>query len=422
MYAVNLRAPAKAIPAGTPPVRLSTGVDGFQAYRDTTIYKHRITSGSALLSDWSDGQAAGSLSNGNPNSYIVVPATVDADEDFVLETQVSQPGNVAMDTRTLKITVLDYPNPPTALTVTSVTSSGFTLGWTAAAMATGKAPPTGYRVKVANKDTGIEAAEHTTTGTSQEITGLDASSTYTVEVTTDSDSDFSRTSLTGEQTTSSATGTGTLPVPLAPTSLVFSSISATGMTVSWTAPTSSSAGAATTNYRVEVRTGYRYGRLVSTQTTASTSLALTGLTAQTFYYISVKGTVRGRTKRVPFRNRIDDFHAARSGGPFRHFLLQCFQDRIQGAWTPPAGANILYYRVQVSTDNTFVGRPREDRRFVPNITYNTLLAGTTYYVRVRARFRRVGKVFARQLDGSQATSAPALVPNRADSNLTVLPP
>ena len=275
-------------------------------------------------------------------------------------------------------------------------------------MATGKAPPTGYRVKVANKDTGIEAAEHTTTGTSQEITGLDASSTYTVEVTTDSDSDFSRTSLTGEQTTSSATGTGTLPVPLAPTSLVFSSISATGMTVSWTAPTAARARAATTNYRVEVRTGYRYGRLVSTQTTASTSLALTGLTAQTFYYISVNALSVAGPSGFLFGTASTISTQPVPAAPSAISFSNVSRTGFRAAWTPPAGANILYYRVQVSTDNTFVGRPREDRRFVPNITYNTLLAGTTYYLRVFAV--SASGTSSTPLSGSQATSAPD-VPN-----------
>ena len=381
-YGITLDAPAKAIPAGSSPVRISTGASGFLAYQGSTGYEHSIT-GSARLSEFADGENAKPLASNLPGAYIVVPDSVDADEDVVLTARVSQPGNFAVATRNLKITVLDYPNPPTALTVTFVTSSGFTLGWTAAAMATGKAPPTGYRVKAINKGTGFVAAEHTTTGTSQEITGLDASTTYTVEVTTDSDSDFSRTSLTGEQTTSSVTGTGTLPVPLSPTDLVFSSISNTAMTLSWTAPVSSSTRAAVTGYVVETRSGSFIAPLVSTRTTTSTTISLTGLTALTYYYFRVyANSAAGRS--APLEGVRPTLSALAAAGPSTALSVSNIsRTGFDLSWTPPTAGGVLYYRVRYGTDSAFgQGTFTETRRSVANISVSGLKAETLYYLSV----------------------------------------
>ena len=281
-----LEAP-KALPAGETPIQLRSGVDGDRIGQP--YYGHSIASGPGKLSDYVDGQEPSDFASDNPGPYLVPPDTVAADVDTVVEGSLRLGGFEVTKSATIKITRLGYPNPPTALVVSSVTSSGFSLAWTAAASETGKANATGYRVVVTAKDTGIEAARYTPTGTTQAVTGLAAETEYTLEVTTDSDSDFSRTSLTGEQTTSSATGTGTLPVPLAPTNLRFFFVSDTAMTLSWVSPTAASARAATTGYRVRVRTGDAVtGTLVQTQTTPSPSLRLTGLSATTFYYLEVQ--------------------------------------------------------------------------------------------------------------------------------------
>ena len=63
---------------------------------------------------------------------------------------------------------------PTALTVTGITSSGFTVGWTASASATA------YTVAITQS--GQSAGSFQTSGTSQVVTGLSAGTTYDIAV------------------------------------------------------------------------------------------------------------------------------------------------------------------------------------------------------------------------------------------------
>ena len=401
VFDVELDAP-RAVPAGTDPVQLearSVNAVGPEGAVDIVV----DVSGSADLSDFSDGSLAKKQLQDNPRPYLSVPSTVDADEDSTVKVTGVSLGTQAVKERTVKITVLGYPNPPTNLVFSSVSATGFTVSWTAAASETGKAVPTGYRVVARDKDTGAAVATHTTTGTTQAVSGLQSGTTYRVTVATDSASDYSRTSLEGEQTTNSATGTGTLPVPFAPTSLVFSNVSATGMTVAWTA-SAGTGRASVTGYQVLVRTGSEVGEIVQTHAVTGTSLALTGLSSTTAYNVQVRANSVAGYSAALRGSQTTSSPLAVPLAPTALTFSNVAQNSMTIGWTAPVAAStraaVVSYRFRLRTgppSSTLV-----QETILSSTTLSIAVTGlayfTTYLVDVEA--------------GSDSGYSPALVGSR----------
>ena len=182
---------------------------------------------------------------------------------------------------------LTVPAAPTALVFSSVTFSGMTIGWTAPAIASTRAPVTGYRLRLRTGSASGTIVQTLTPGasaTSQAVTNLNGNTTYYVSLEANSAQGYSA-ALTGNRKTAS------LSVPNAPTSMTFSSVSGTSMTVGWTAPATASSRAAVTGYRLRVRTGSQTGTLVQTLApgaSAGMSQTVTGLTGSTTYYFSLE--------------------------------------------------------------------------------------------------------------------------------------
>ncbi len=159
------------------------------------------------------------------------------------------------------------PSVPTGLASSSITSSGFTVSWTAS---TDNVAVTGYEVFI----DGVSYA--TPSGTSQAVTGRSASTAYSVTVRArDAAGNWSAQSSALSVTTSSGADT---TAPSVPTGLTSSAITTSGFTVSWTASTDN---VAVTGYEVFID-GTSYG------TTSSTSLAVTGRSANTAYSVTVR--------------------------------------------------------------------------------------------------------------------------------------
>ncbi len=158
------------------------------------------------------------------------------------------------------------PTVPTGLSSSSVTATSFTLNWTAS---TDNVGVTGYDVF----RNGISYGS-TTGATSLSITGLTTATTYAMTVR-------AKDAAGNLSAFSTALNVTTLDnqAPTVPTGLSSSSVTATSFTLNWTASTDN---VGVTGYDV-----YRNGTLYGSTTTA-TSLAITGLTCNTAYAMTVK--------------------------------------------------------------------------------------------------------------------------------------
>jgi chitodextrinase len=159
------------------------------------------------------------------------------------------------------------PTTPTGVASSAVTSSGFTLNWTASTDAVGV---TGYEVFL----NGVSYATPATN--SQVVTGRAASTLYAVTVRArDAAANWSGLSTPHNVTTSASSD---VTAPTVPTGLASSAITLTGFTVSWTASTDA---VGVTGYDVR-RDG---GTPVSV---TATNYAFTGLTPGTLYNVDVR--------------------------------------------------------------------------------------------------------------------------------------
>jgi chitodextrinase len=159
------------------------------------------------------------------------------------------------------------PTAPTNLAASSVAQTTLSLTWTAS---TDNVGVTGYDVY---RNSSLLT---TVTGTSYNVTGLTASTTYSFYVKAkDAAGNISGASNTISVTTLSPADT---QAPTAPTNLAASNIAETSLTLSWTASTDN---VGVTGYDV-----YSNGSMIGT--IAGTSANVTGLTAATTYSFYVK--------------------------------------------------------------------------------------------------------------------------------------
>lgn len=159
------------------------------------------------------------------------------------------------------------PSVPAGLASSAITTSGFTLTWSAASDAVAV---TGYEVRL-NSGAAIAV-----TGLSRAFTGLNSSTTYQAQVRArDAAGNWSAWSTALSVTTLVSTDT---TAPTAPSGLVASGVNSTGFTVSWTASTDA---VGVTGYEVFIG-GVSYG------TTTSLSQTVTGRTPATAHSVTVR--------------------------------------------------------------------------------------------------------------------------------------
>lgn len=177
-------------------------------------------------------------------------------------------GNWSAQSQPLSVTTAAdtvAPTTPANLVASSVSTSGFTVTWTAA---TDNVGVTGYEVFLGGSSQGV------VTTTSKVFTGLSAGTTYSVTVRgRDAAGNWSAQSSPVSVTTQTD-----FSAPTVPTNLVSSGVSATGFTVTWTASTDN---VGVTGYEVFLNG-------VSQGTAAALSKAFAGLLPATTYSVSVR--------------------------------------------------------------------------------------------------------------------------------------
>ncbi len=181
-------------------------------------------------------------------------------------------GNSSVASNALSVTTssasdTQAPSAPTSLNSPSKTATSVSLAWTAS---TDNVGVTGYDIYNGNT---LAGSSNTTSFT---VTNLSASTAYSFSVKArDAAGNVSPASNTLAVTTATASDS---QAPSVPTNLAASSITSSGFTLSWNASTDN---VGVTGYEV-----FRNGASIGT--TASTSLAVTGLAASTAYSMSVR--------------------------------------------------------------------------------------------------------------------------------------
>ncbi|MBV1856338.1 endo alpha-1,4 polygalactosaminidase [Catellatospora tritici] len=163
------------------------------------------------------------------------------------------------------------PSTPANLAVTSVTSSSVSLSWSAASDDTAV---TAYDLYQGGGPSPVASV----TGTTATVTGLAASTAYTFTVKArDAAGNVSAASASATGTTSAAADT---TAPSVPSGLVVTGVSASSVSLSWTASTDN---VAVTGYQIHID-----GATTPAATVTGLTATLTGLTPATTYTFTVK--------------------------------------------------------------------------------------------------------------------------------------
>jgi chitodextrinase len=279
-----------------------------------------------------------------------------------------------------------------SLTASGVTQNSLTLNWTAA---TDNKAVTGYRVYRNG------SLLTTVTGTSYNVTGLTAGTSYTFKVEAgDAAGNWSTSGPSATVTTSEAADTAAPTWP-AGSSLTASGVTQNSLTLNWTAATDNKA---VTGYRV-----YRNGSLLTTVT--GTSYNVTGLTAGTSYTFKVEaGDAAGNWS---------------TSGPSATVTTSEAADTAAPTW--PAGSsltasgvtqNSLTLNWTAATDNKAVTGYRVYR----NGSLLTTVTGTSYNVTgLTAGTSYTFKVEAGDAAGNWSTSGPSATVTTSEAADTAAP-
>jgi hypothetical protein len=291
------------------------------------------------------------------------------------------------------IAALTVPAAPVAAAATTVTTTGFTANWAAA---TGAAD---YRLDVstASDFSSFVAtfSNKTVAGTSDNVTGLTAGTTYYYRVRAVNASGTSVNS--GTITTSTQTAA---PVANAPFL-----VGSNSFTANWNAV----AGA--TSYRLDVSTDPAFGvgtfvaGFEDLNVAAGNSQSVTGLTANTQYYYRVRavtaGGASGNSNTVDVVTLGTPVAAAATGATTTSFTAN---------WN--AFTDASSYRLDVSTVSnfaSFVAGYQNKSVAATSDAVTGLTAGTTYHYRVRAIVAGVATTSSNTISPITVAAAPVAI-------------
>jgi chitodextrinase len=265
-YGVNITG---AIADTTPPTT-PTGLAGANIGLSSVDLSWNASSDNVGVTGYDVFQDGANIASVTSTSYAVSGLASGTTYAFTIKAKDAA-GNVSAASTTLNVTTdapdTTAPTVPTGLAASSVTKISLTLTWTASSDAIGV---TGYDVYQNG------ALLTSVAGTSTNVTGLTAGTTYAYTVTAkDAAGNISAASIALNVTT---VAPDTTP-PSVPTGLAASTVTQTTLTLSWNASTDNDTGVA--GYDV-----YQDGGLISSVT--GTSANISGLTANTTYSFAVR--------------------------------------------------------------------------------------------------------------------------------------
>ena len=268
---------------------------------------------------------------------------------------------------------------PTSLTASNTGSKGFTVSWTAPSTTL---TITGYDVRyksTLDSSSTYVNANHTGTDTTVTLTGLTPSTPYRVEIRTVAGTAKSEWTPPMVQTTLSA-----LPLD-APTGLTVSSRGSTKFTVSWTAPTATS-GLTITGYDIRYRIATSGTHSEADHTGTSTSVTITGLTANTSYIVQIRAVSGDEVGIWSTYLTTSTLSIYPINPPTSLTVSSKGSTKFTVSWTAPTPTNNLTItgydvRYWISTSSTFLTADHSGTG--TSVTITGLTANTTYATQVR---------------------------------------
>ncbi|MFN8353059.1 MAG: LamG-like jellyroll fold domain-containing protein [Spirosomataceae bacterium] len=228
----------------------NVGVLGYDVYQGTTLIGSTTTATTLNMTSLTCG-----------TSYSITIRAKDAAGN-------SSASSTALSVTTVACPDTQAPTAPTGLVASAITTSSFTLSWTAS---TDNVGVSGYDIYQ-----GATLIGSTTTATTFNLTGLTCGTSYSITIRAkDAAGNSSASSTALSVTTVACPDT---QAPTAPMGLAASAITTSSFTLSWTASTD--------NVGVSGYDVYRGTTLVGS--TTATTFSLTGLSANTSYAITVK--------------------------------------------------------------------------------------------------------------------------------------
>lgn len=269
------------------------------------------------------------------------------------------------------ITIATVPAAPTGVAGSAVSTTGFTVSWSAAAGATG------YRLDVATSSSftaflpgfsNLDVANVT----SSAVSGLSAGTTYYCRVRAYTSGGTSLNSTTFTQAT----------LPAAPAATAATLLTATGFTATWVAVTGA------TGYQLDVATDAGFTTFVAGYSSkvlgSVTSLAVSGLSGATPYFYRVRAINSGGAGVSADSNTIT--LTTVPVAPVAAAATAITQTSFVANWGAVFG--VSGYRLDVATNSgftTFVtGYTNLDVSNFTSSVVSGLSTGVTYYYRVRA--------------------------------------
>ncbi|OHD12846.1 MAG: hypothetical protein A2Y41_01970 [Spirochaetes bacterium GWB1_36_13] len=322
-------------------------------------------------------------------------------------------GNKTVYTKSSQKTGTDSTAPVVAapsVTASSPSSTGFTVNWTPASDDATGGDSLQYQVYTSTTNNITTVTDAKTNGvphggyrpgeTSLAVTGLNDNTTYYYTVSVKDAADNEAIYTTGNQKTGTDSTAPTVGTP----GLTAGSVSATGLTVNWTAAADDATGSSNLEYLVYISTSDNIstvadaeanGTAVGSYASGITSQAITGLSNNTTYYYTVVVKDAAGNKSIYTKNSqttANDTIVPTVGTPALT-SSSVTQTGLTVNWTAASdtvyAANTLQYQVCYSTagftNDVTTAKTKTCTGYETNMTTKALTgltAGTTYYYTV----------------------------------------